>query len=402
MIQYISYTLTVMISLAFLSGCSSGKKIQQSATLEKTTVYDAATLGYTNTRIPALVMTKKQTLLAFIEARTGSGNDWVPIDILLRRSTDGGKTWEAPIVIAERKIGEPCSNTTPIVDADGTIHVLYQRNYRNCYYIQSVDDGKTWTSPKDITYAFDDFKKEYNWKVLAPGPGHGIQLRSGRLLVPIWLCIPNPAIRGGDHRPSCVATVYSDDRGLNWKRGSIVVNTNDSVINPSENMPVELADGTVMLNIRSEGKDHRRLVAVSPDGISHWTVPKPDTALFDPVCMASIIRLSTTSNSDKNRILFVNPDSRNNPGELKNGNNFRVRENLSVKISYDEGKTWPVNKVVEAGGAGYSDLATGKDGTIYLLYEIPGKKANWGAKVLLARFSLGWLTDNKDISIIRN
>ena len=390
----------ILVVSMLLVNCSSVKRIQQIPILEKNTVYDAAALGYTNTRIPALVMTKSQTLLAFVEARTGNGNDWVPIDILMRRSTDKGKTWEAPVVIAERKVGEPCSNTTPIVDADGTIHLLYQRNYSRCYYIQSTNDGRTWTAPKDITYAFDSFKKDYNWKVLAPGPGHGIQLKSGRLLVPVWLCIPNPAIRGGDHRPSCVATVYSDDKGLTWKRGDIVVNTNDSVINPSENMPVELSDGRIMLNIRSEGKEHRRLVTVSPDGISNWAVPKLDTALFDPVCMASIIRLSTTSNSNKNRILFVNPDSRNNPGELKNGNNFRVRENLSVKISYDEGMTWPVNKVVDAGGSGYSDLATGKNGMMYLLYEIPGEKGNWGAKVIIARFNLAWLTDNKDISKI--
>jgi sialidase-1 len=285
-------------------------------------VFDPGT-SYATTRIPALVCTKKGTLLAFCEARVTGAGDWADIDLLMRRSADGGKTWAEPVVIAPREAKRPTSNITPIVDRDGkTIHLLYQRNYSNAYYIKSTDEGKTWTAPTEITYAFDQFRPEYNWKVLAPGPGHAIQLEKGknkgRIVIPVWLCEPNPKVPGGDHRPSCVATVYSDDMGKTWKRGAIVVNNSAEVVNPSENVAVELTDGRVMLNIRTESAPHRRLVAYSPDGISNWTKPVFDDELFDPVCMASLIRIPGNRNA-KTALLFVNPDSHGRSGHAEYG-----------------------------------------------------------------------------------
>lgn len=168
----------------------------QSTGPEPILVFDPGT-SYATTRIPALVCTKKGTLLAFCEARVQNAGDWADMDILLRRSTDGGKTWLEPQVLAARQPKQPTSNCTPIVDQDGkTIHVLYQRNYSNCYYVKSTDEGQTWSEPIDITYAFAQFRPEYNWKVLAPGPGHAIQLEKGknkgRIVIPVWLCEPNP------------------------------------------------------------------------------------------------------------------------------------------------------------------------------------------------------------------
>src|SRR5690606_7165852 len=121
----------------------------------------------------------------------------------------GGKTWGPIKVIAKRREGEPTSNATPIVDRDGTIHLLFQRDYANAYYIRSVDDGVTWSEPEDITYAFEAFRPEYGWKVLAPGPGHSIQLKNGRLLVPVWLSDPEKTEPKRGHRPSVIATIYS-------------------------------------------------------------------------------------------------------------------------------------------------------------------------------------------------
>ena len=366
---------------------------------------------YATTRIPALACTQKGTLLAFCEARLNGTGDWVDMDILLRRSTDGGTTWLPTQVFAARKPKQPTSNCTPIVDADGkTIHVLYQRNYANCYYVKSTDEGATWTEPTEITYAFEKFRPEYNWKVLAPGPGHAVQLskgkHKGRLVVPVWLCEPDRSRPGGDHRPSCIATVFSDDKGKTWQRGAIVANNgdpigNDVLVNPSEHAAVELPDGRVMLNIRSESAPHRRVIAYSPDGATNWTKPVFDEELFDPVCMASLIRLPKTG-KEKAALLFVNPDSRANsahsdaktPSAMKPLTS-RGRENLSAKLSTDDGKTWPIDRVIDPGQAGYSDVAVGPGGMIYCLYETKAEaQGAWRYHVVLKRFNRAWLTEN--------
>ncbi len=360
--------------------------------------------GYTMFHVPALIITKKGTILAFAEGRLGNGNDWAEIDLTMRRSLDNGRTWEPLSIIVPHTKGEPTSNITPIVDRDGSIHLLYQVNYEEAWYMKSADDGKTWSKPRDITYAFDQFKKDYNWKVLAPGPGHAIQLNSGRLLVPVWLCIPDRSKPGGDHRPSCVATIYSDDHGKTWNRGDIISNnndlaagTNDTILNPNESVVLQLSDGRVMINMRNESHVNRRLISYSPDGITRWSRPVFDNELFEPVCMASLIRI-TGKRQDRNRILFVNPDSRTHPipvNKYKRVN--KPRENLTAKLSYDEGKTWQVQKVLHQKGAGYSDLAVANDGSIYCLYEIRnGDNSDWKYRIVIRHFNLEWLTDGKD------
>ena len=355
---------------------------------------------YATTRIPALVCSRKGTLLAFCEARAQQ-SDWADMDILLRRSADGGKTWLPTQVFAPRKNQQPTSNVTPIIDADGkTIHVLYQRNYANCFYVKSTDEGATWTEPTEITYAFEKFRPEYPWKVLAPGPGHAIQLSTGqhrgRLVVPVWLCDPDPSRPGGDHRPSCVATVFSDDSGKTWQRGAIVANNGDvvdgdTIVNPSEHVAAQLADGRVMLNIRTESAPHRRLVAYSPDGATNWTKPIFDDELFDPVCMASLVRLPKIGKKQP-ALLFVNPDSQYDQNYLNKSVEFRKRENLTAKLSRDEGQTWTTSRVIDPGQAGYSDLAVGPDGTVYCLYEKKDKTEKaWNYRVVLVKFNRAWL-----------
>ncbi|HVY76259.1 MAG TPA: sialidase family protein [Puia sp.] len=360
--------------------------------------------GYTMFHVPALAISKKGTILAFAEGRYGNGGDWADIDLTMRRSLNNGKTWEPLTVIIPRTKGKPTSNITPIIDQNGTIHLLYQVNYEKAWYMKSVDEGKTWSTPQEITYAFDQFKKDYDWKVLAPGPGHGIQLTTGRLLVPVWLCIPDRSKPGGDHRPSCVATIYSDDHGKTWKRGDIVskngdmpAGSTDTIVNPNESVVLQLSDGRVMINMRNESGVNRRLISYSPDGISHWSKPVFDNELFEPVCMASLIRV-TGKKSDRNRILFVNPDSRNNPISVNKTRKVnKPRENLTAKLSYDEGKTWPVQKVLHEKGAGYSDLAVANDGSIFCLYEIRnGGNNDWKYRIVIRHFNLEWLTDGKD------
>ena len=342
---------------------------------------------YASMRIPALVMTKKGTLLAFCEGRIGSASDWADMDLLMRRSTDEGQTWEPPVVIAAREGGKPTSNPTPIVDNEGTIHLLYQRDYARAYYVQSKDDGKTWSKPNDITYAFDEFKPEYDWKVLAPGPGHAIQLKSGRLLAPVWLSDPEKLVPRRGHGPSCVATIYSDDLGKTWKRGSIVANNSPQLKSPNESMVVQLDDGRIMINMRNPTDVHRKAISFSPDGISNWSKPVFDDELFEPVCMASMIKIPEKNNSGKSMLIFSNPDSRNIPKH--------PRRNLTIKLSFDASESWQVQKVLHAGPSGYSDLAIGEN-AIYCLYEANEEAGGWNYTIVLKRFSLDWLKKDND------
>lgn len=337
------------------------------------TVFEPIAGQYSSMRIPALVITKKGTLLAFAAGRIESGSDWAAMDLLLRRSEDGGNTWGEIQVVAGRQGSTPTDNPTPIVAKDGSVHLIYQRDYARAYHIKSVDEGKTWSEPKDITGAFDAFKPEYNWKVLAPGPGHSIQLKNGRLIVPVWLADSDVETPKRSHRPSRIATIYSDDLGETWKRGALVPDV-VGFKNPSETMAVQLRDGRVMLNIRNESTQRRRGVSISKDGISGWSDPTYIEDLFEPICMASIIG---TRYKRKNYLVFVNPDSEHIEKH--------PRENLTIKLSKDEGKTWPVSKVLNEGSSGYADLAIGDDHTVYCLYET---RVKGGLSLVLTKLPL--------------
>jgi sialidase-1 len=212
--------------------------------------------------------------------------------------------------------------------------------------------------------------------VIATGPGHGIRLNLGRLVVPVWLSTGEG--RGG-HRPSAVATIFSDDGGQSWSAGDIVVKHPD-LKNPSETAAVELPDGRVMLNIRHESEPHQRAVSVGPDGATKWSKPKLDPALPEPVCMGSLARWG-------DQILFSNP---HNPAG-------RERKNLSVHVSEDGGKTWTYRRPIEPGPSGYSDLAVGPDGWAYCFYEsgTTGGKPGVVQALVIAKFNREWLRAEK-------
>jgi len=307
------------------------------------------------------VLTKKGTLLAFAAGRIESGSDWADMDLIMKRSEDGGQTWGPLQIVAHRAGGKPTDNPTPIVGHDGTIHLVYQRDYAYAYYTQSTDDGLTWAPTKDITATFEAFKSEYDWKVLAPGPGHSIQLQNGRLVVPVWLAASERLKPHRSHYPSRIATIYSDDNGKIWLAGELIPDV-EGFKNPSETMAVQLEDGRVALNIRNNSDKRRRGVSISKDGISGWSKPEFIDGLFEPICMGSIIAVH---DNKKNYLLFVNPDSEHI--------DKHPRANLTLKLSKDKGKTWPVSKVLNPGSSGYADLAIGPDNTIYCLYETRSK-----------------------------
>jgi len=355
--------------------------------------------------IPGIVVTAKGTVLAWCEARKRPAgvSDWDDIRILLRRSTDDGRTWDAPRSIAavagpKRKnpFALPMKNVDPhdvtynnpvlIADRDGAVHMLFCLEYERCFYQRSDDDGMTWTEPVEITAAFEAFRKDYDWKVLATGPNHSIQLRGGRLVVPVWL---STGTGGNAHRPSVTATIFSDDQGVTWHAGDIAVPCTDEWINPNETVAVELADGSVMLNVRNESKAHRRLVTTSPDGATRWSTPRFDDALLEPICMGGIVR---HDHGGRNVILFSNPHNLDGGREgVPVPGASRDRRNVSVKISRDEGRTWPVSKVVEPGPSMYSDLAVTPAGTILLFYGRGTARHFAGSSLRLTRFNLEWL-----------
>lgn len=385
--------------------------------LEKSDLFVAGTDGYALYRIPGIIVTAKGTVLAYCEARRNGRTDWDAIDILLRRSTDGGKSWSKPQKISDvpgphkknpmataQQLGNAedvtYNNAVAFADRDGTVHMLFCLEYMRCFYLRSDDDGVSWSKPTEITATFEKFRPQYDWKVLAAGPAHGIQLKSGRLVVPVWL---STGTGGHAHRPSVTATVYSDDGGKSWQAGDIAVPNTDEWIFPNETVIVELSNGTVMLNVRSESKRHRRIVVTSPDGATGWSKPRFDDALLEPICMASIARYSARPAGDKNRILFVNPHNLDRvDGKAVEGKS-RDRRNISVKLSYDEGKTWEVNKVLDSGYSAYSDTTVLPNGTILCLYErgdeadTKKQKPTSYAFLTLARFNLEWLTDGKDV-----
>src|SRR5579871_3972840 len=156
--------------------------------ITRTELFAGGEGGYKLYRIPGIVVTKAGKILAYCEARKFTGGDWDTIDIELRRSTDGGQTFSEPQVIGhvsvpitrspvaiERKQGKPTdvtyNNPVAIPDQNGLVHFVFCIDYMRVFYMRSTDDGKTFSSPVEITSAFDEFRPEYAWRVVATGPG---------------------------------------------------------------------------------------------------------------------------------------------------------------------------------------------------------------------------------------
>ena len=362
--------------------------------LEKSEAFPAGMNGIARYRIPGIVVTTKGTVLAYAEARKNNSADWGEIEIHLRRSIDGGKTWEPAKHIAhsgKRIEGQPhakagseqeqtVNNPMAIVDREtGAVEFLYCVNYARCFSIRSTDDGLTWTEPVEITNTFEPFRAKVDWKVIATGPGHGIQLKGGRLVVPVWLAFG----KVGAHSPSAAGTIFSDDHGKTWQAGELCLPNEGALSNPNETMIAELSDGRVMLVARSVSKPNRKLITISPDGAKQWSQPVFHDQLWEPICMASIVAYPTKPGT----LIFSNPHTL---GLDKEGKEIPAgrgkRENLSIKLSRDDGKTWPISKTLEPGPSAYSDLAVLPDGTVLCLYE--GK-----TDIQLARFNLEWITN---------
>jgi len=339
-------------------------------------VFVAGTDGYHTYRIPSLIVTPKGTLLAFCEGRKAGRGDAGNIDTVLRRSLDGGRTWQPMQIVADdgpNTIGNPC----PVVDrTTGTIWLPLTWNLgtetesqilkgtakasREVWMMKSTDDGATWSKPVNITAT----TKPPDWTWYAAGPGCGIQTKSGRLVIPC-----DHALAGSALYRSHV--IYSDDHGETWKLGGVI---GDKV---NECQVVELGDGRLMMNLRSYRGKRCRAVSTSSDGGLTWTPAADEPALVEPVCQAAFIRIDDPAGAGRGILVFSNPAS-------------TKRESMTVRLSMDDGKTWPVASLLYGGPAAYSALAAMPDKRIACLFEY-GEKSAYD-KIGLAIFSLQHLT----------
>ncbi len=347
-----------------------------------TNVFTSGQEGYHSFRIPSLIVTQKKTLLAFCEGRKTSRSDHGDLDLVLKRSSDMGKTWSRLQVVYEEggskkvTIGNPC----PVIDrATGTIWLPFCRDNDDVFVTHSSDDGKTWSKPVEIT---GDVKRP-DWGWYATGPGVGIHLsrgpHKGRLV------IPSDHKRPVDGKQEFFShVIYSDDAGKSWKLGGVLPkHTNECQV-------VELEDGSLMINMRNywgrnggrPDRGGRRTTAISRDGGESWQELTFDTTLIEPICQASFLRYTTKRQHGKNRLLFSNPASK------------KTRHRLNVRLSHDEGKTWPLSRVLHAGPSAYSCLTVLPDKSIGCLYE-GGTKTAYD-HIRFARFTLDWLSNGKD------
>lgn len=339
--------------------------------------------GYHTYRIPAMVVTNAGTILAFCEGRKETRKDYGNIDLILKRSEDLGETWSEHQIVYEEGGSEPVTigNPCPVVDRDtGIIWLPFCRQNDEVFITKSTDDGKTWESPTPIT----DQVKRADWSWYATGPGVGIQVKhgqyQGRLIIP---CDHRERIDGEGVKHSHV--FYSDDRGETWELGDSVSPHTD------ECQVAELVDETLMINMRNYWGENRnrpgvgkvRAVANSPDMGSTWRNFHFDEELIEPTCQASLLRYTWPDSHGKSRILFSNPARK------------PERTTMTIRLSYDEGKSWPVSKQLPyTGPAAYSCLTILPDMTIGCLYERGEEHAY--EQINFVRTSLEWLTNGDD------
>lgn len=331
---------------------------------------------YTHHRIPGIFVTSKGTVIVYNEARR-SGSDWALMDIYLQRSEDCGETFGEPIYIAN---GTDQYNTVnnPVMmeDALGRLHILYLRDYSirggGAWQRTSADDGKSWSEPKEIT----EFTKPELHNAFAFGPGHGIRTKDGMLLVPVWTVLKSANVPIGEHWPSVISTFCSKDNGETWFMGELIGSVGGAlypgVVYPNETVAAETSDGQIILNIRSFNR--YRALSYSDTGYDGWSTLEARSDLIDPCCFGSIAKYDGLDG--KYALLSVNCADEHE------------RVNITVRISYDNGRTWNTKRTVDADRGGYVDIATDeKNGCIYVLYE---DKAGSTA-VYLAKMTPDWL-----------
>lgn len=339
------------------------------AAAQEQVLFESGDLGYACFRIPAMVTWGPGGLLAFAEGRMEGCADFGDVDILMRRSTDGGATWSAPVVVADNG-NLQAGNATPILDEldpaypGGRLFLFYNtgtaseydtrmgQGRRRGFFITSTDRGATWSAPTDISgeIHFDRHsdRPEIDARTLAFAPGHGVQLKdgpsAGRLFVPANHSLGPPQ---DDFRDYTTYGAWSDDHGRTWH-----ASTDLDIPSSNEAMATEV-NGTLLLNVRMQNRtDRRKRMASSTDGGSHWDSTWIAETLTTPVCQSSILHVEEMA-----RTYHLGPAD------------TVARRNLALWSSTDGGFGWVLGEIVFPGAAAYSDMAYLGQGRLAILYE---------------------------------
>ena len=391
----------LLLAVVGLKG-GGGRGWAAEANFEEQPLFTENSDGFRLYRIPGVIVSAGGTVLAYAEARKFTVADRGEIEVQLRRSCDGGRTFLPVQAIAHRgprlprnphlpdpkkrkKMGGPSeqtvNNPVAIADRRGPIHFLYCVEYMRCFYMRSEDEGASWSLPREITPCFAPFRSKLDWQAIATGPGHGIQLRQGRLVVPVWLAT---YAEGGSLRKAS-ATIYSDDGGETWQAGEL------AIPGGGEANVVQLSDDRVWLTARNADPRGRRQATTSPDGADGWSSPRLVEELLEPGCMAGIVAHPGRHPLFVGPLLlYSHPYTTDRP--------HQARRDVTIQASLDDGRSWAIRRTLHVGPSAYSDLAVLADGDILCFYESgsaepdPALKRPWAySSLTMARFNLAWL-----------
>lgn len=335
--------------------------------------------GYACYRIPAIIKAPNGHLLAITEARKNNCGDFGDIDLVMKRSSNKGKTW-SPLEVVVDNDSVKAGNPAPVVDAldpqfpNGRVFLLYNTatgsetnsrmglGVREVWCVTSADNGKTWNKPVNITTSVHkplapSYNSAYNfpedWRTNALTPGHGFQFLHGKNKGRIFIAANHSVGAKKDrddfdnYRAHCF---YSDDHGNTWRLGADV-----PVPGGNESTAAALGDGSVLQNIRYQSKTERyRILAFSRSGGEVWDTAYVAKELPDPVCQGSMISFNYKG---KHLVFFSNAASQTK------------REKMTIRVSKDDGRSWPVAYLVDGGAAAYSDMVRVDTRNIGLLYE---------------------------------
>ena len=314
--------------------------------------------GYHTYRIPAIETAMDGTLIAFAEARKYNAADpgfgKQDIDLVYKRSTNHGVTWSAMTVLEDPGELWSAANPATLLDhTQGKLWVFYLRSRPGCSTETSrpgtddmqtlarwsSDHGASWSAPLDLTAVARDLR-DPAWRASVPGPGGAIQTRTGRLLVPMW------------KMPFAVFAIYSDDHGQTWQRGEVAPETKLG----DESQLVELANGHILMDTRQNSGPHRWF-SESADVGQTWAAARPGVEVTPVACAIERFTLADAPGlKTRNRLLWTGPKG-------------PKRQRLVLRMSYDEGKTFPIERQLSDQFAAYSDLTILKDQTIGILWE---------------------------------
>lgn len=378
---------SVQFLLLFLM-CISASWTWASDAPERTVLFNMGDYDSQYWRIPALVTAADNSLVAVVDKRGSSLGD-LPntISIMSRRSTDNGKNWSEPVVVAQGGNGKTYGDPAVVLDKKtGNLICMFvgdqglwnatPYNRQGIYVSKSTDNGVSWSEPVAITDQV--YANHSGWYAGFAGSGHGLCLKDGRLM--FVLAIRATSATGF---PLHNYAIYSDDGGDNW-----TLSTNAATTVGDEAKVVELEDGDILMSIRNPSKGNR-IFCKSTDRGQTWGKAYFETELKDPACNGDIIRYSYSTDEGsegKSRLLHSLPES------------TTTRENVTVYLSEDDGETWPIKKRLVDGYSAYSSLTVLPDGTIGALVEegkwdsnLPGED---GFQLVFYRFTMDWLTSD--------